>query len=208
MSDSKELNLKENNSKYTILAKSLFVFYLIVSGNYLGNLFGCKTQQVFNENMYVKHLLGFFTLYFFISLVETSDVVPTSLTDRFVFAFVVYIWFIISTRIEVKYWLVLIILLCIIYVLQLNIESENKKELPDSKKIENISKIQKIILYISVIITIIGFLIYLGEKKHEYKKSFNYSTFFSGVAKCKNDDYDKIKLGSIDSIKVALNLKK
>ena len=62
-------NLEDN----AIHLKHLFVLYLIIAGNYLGELFGCKTQKMFQENMYFKHIIGFMTLYFFVLFTSTEE---------------------------------------------------------------------------------------------------------------------------------------
>ena len=53
------------------MSKQLFFFILIISGNYLGELFTCGTQRLFQNNMYIKHLLGLMTMYFFVTFFST-----------------------------------------------------------------------------------------------------------------------------------------
>ena len=54
--------------QYGRSAMAIFIFLLIISGNYLGNLFPCKVQEQFENNIYLKHFLGYFTLLFFVIL--------------------------------------------------------------------------------------------------------------------------------------------
>ena len=48
------------------LNKSLFLLFLVVCGNYIGELLGCKTQKLLSENIFMKHIvllcLIFFTI--------------------------------------------------------------------------------------------------------------------------------------------------
>ena len=44
------------------LNKSLFLLFLVVCGNYIGELLGCKTQKLLSENMYMKHIVLFFII--------------------------------------------------------------------------------------------------------------------------------------------------
>ena len=46
---------------------TIFIFILIISGNFLA-LVPCKLQDELNNNMYVKHLFGLFTMIFFVTL--------------------------------------------------------------------------------------------------------------------------------------------
>jgi hypothetical protein len=193
------------NEKTIISSKNLFILYLVISSNFLANLFGCKIQKAFNENIYIKHLLGFFTLYLFISLVESSSIIGTGLIDKLKFAAIIYIWFILTTRMNIKFWIPFILMLTTIYILQLNIENENKNENPNTEKIEKYKNYQKILVKLSLLVTILGFLVYLGEKKYEYGNSFKFSTFISGVIKCKGDDFGgKSPISIIDSLKKSL----
>ena len=45
-------------------ANALFIFVLIISGNFLADLFPCHIQNLMKNNIYMKHLFGFMILYF------------------------------------------------------------------------------------------------------------------------------------------------
>ena len=53
-------NIQPNTSPFIILC-------LLISGNYLGELFPCRVQQLFSKNMFVKHVLGLLSLMFFVT---------------------------------------------------------------------------------------------------------------------------------------------
>ena len=57
-------------------------------------------------------------------------------------------------------------------------EKEKEKELLNIETISNATTIS------SYILLSIGFLIYLGQKKIEYKTKFNYTTFLLGKSEC------------------------
>ena len=44
---------------------AIFIFTLIISGNFLAQLFPCNIQKLLSNNILVKHLFGFLTLFFF-----------------------------------------------------------------------------------------------------------------------------------------------
>ena len=44
--------------------KGLFLLFLIVSGNFIGNTLGCQIQDLFTNNMKVKEILVFLSIYF------------------------------------------------------------------------------------------------------------------------------------------------
>jgi hypothetical protein len=85
--------LEMNNDDY--LFKGIFLFIFIISGNYLGELLGCRLIKLLNENIIIKHLLGFLTL--FLTLVFTIDL-NTSLIKLFKISCILYIIFILSSK--------------------------------------------------------------------------------------------------------------
>lgn len=165
----------------TILApKYIFVIYLIISGNFMASLFGCRTQDALNNNMWLKHLLGFMTMYFFVILVDSKSKWSDSPRTQFLFTSLFYIIFIITTRMDYKWWVAFIIGLCLIYILNVYKEHD-KTEDKDRKTYETY---QQYLIYIVAVIICIGFIIYYGRKKLEYGDKFDYLTFFLGKTSC------------------------
>jgi hypothetical protein len=185
--------------------KSLFIFYLIISSNFMINLFGCRIQYLFTHNMYLRHLLGFFVVYFFVSLDEPSSIIPLHPTKRMLFSLLVYIWFLITTRMSITFWIPFIVLLTLVYVVQIYKEYETKQKTPDDVKIERMRKAQLYILGFVGLLTIIGFIHYLGGKKYEYGNKFSYRRFIFEKPSC--NDHALHMNGAVnlfDSIKLAL----
>jgi hypothetical protein len=142
--------------------------------------------------MYLKHLFGFFTLLFVVvlnsSLKNRKDIVLKSL--------VLYIFFILLTKTDYNFLIVILILLGLSYVIFLEKDrlekhkDNNSSELATEENTENKINFYEnainIIYIVIILITFVGVLVYMGEKKLEYKKSFNYITFFIGKTDCKN----------------------
>jgi hypothetical protein len=161
-------------------SKSIFVLYLIVSGNYLANLFGCRTQEALNNNMFLKHLLGFMTMYFFVVLVDSKSKWSDNPQTQLLFTFLFYFIFVITTRMDYKWWIVFIIGLCVVYVLQVY-KDHDKTEEKDRKNYETY---QRYLIYLIGLVIIFGFLIYYGRKRLEYGDFFDNSTFLLGKTSC------------------------
>lgn len=195
--DSQTQNIKENIIAFP---KSVFVLYLIISGNFLANLFGCKIQQALQSNMLLKHLLGFMTMYFFIVLIDQSNLSKDPKLQLY-YTIIFYIIFILSTRMDYKWWIIFIISLCIIYIIQ--VYKDHEKTTDSEKQIYN--KYQTYLTYFSGIILLLGFVVYIGKKKAEYKNNFKWSTFLLGKTECSFDNYDDIKLTHSQAIKNAFN---
>ena len=163
-------------------ALALIGFYLVIASNFLKELVGCRLQNLLDSNMYVKHLLGFLLLFILVILVnpENADLKFIQLFGLSVF---VYLWFIITTRSHYIFIIITLILLTIVYIFESKKTrlTEEKKE----KEKEIIEKRQNILIIISIMINIVGFLIYYFEKKREYGRNFRFNDFIIGNIKCK-----------------------
>ena len=157
--------------------KGLFILYLMVSSNYLGNLFGCRIQNELNTNMWLKHILGFLTMYFFVSLVDTSKYSPQL---KLFFALLTYLAFMMSTKMNVKSFYIFITMIGLVYVLYII-----KDTITDQKILEYIDYFQLVLMVAAIIVLIIGFIYYMGEKKIEYKDDYAFSKFLIGAPSCK-----------------------
>jgi hypothetical protein len=166
----------------------LALVYLVISGNYLGNLFGCRVQQLFREEMWLKHLLGFFTAYFLIVL-STPPENYTSLQTIGLTA-VIYAWFFLTTKMHVKLWIPMILAALVAYALYVykkqSLASAEGKE--DPKVVEHrelVEKGQQVAVLFATIVTVLGVIAYYGEKKLEYGAEFDPWIFWTGVPECR-----------------------
>ncbi len=190
-----EKNKEITESKYVLLSKQLFFFFLIVSGNYIGQLLSCNIQHKFITNRYTTHILGLMTMYFFVTFVDSEKFQNPMISVAT--AFGLYLWFIIISLTAHKYTLLVILLIFSIYISNNIFDYYLKREI-DDKHFEYLNKIKNYLqfglLIASIIVTIYSFLIYLSKKKIEYGKKFNYGTFFFGVPQCHFNDMGKRKI--------------
>ena len=167
---------------------SIFIMYLIIAGSFLGGLLGCRTQQLITTNMAVKHLLGLMTMFFFIVMLDSNSKVDTNPANLLIYAFILYMIFVVTTRMDHKWWVAFIVSLFFIYVLQ---AYKDHRDTDDEER-ERYKKYQMNLIYVSAFIVIMGFLIYLGKKKAEYKDQFEFGTFLFGSPQCKFNQPEKM----------------
>ena len=162
---------------------AIFVFVLIVFGNYLGELFPCRVQAIFNSNMYVKHTLGFLTLLFFVAL----TIPEVKEQENFIgYTTLIYLWFIMMAKCYYTIWFVVFGLVGLLYVLQMYKGKEEKKDGEGgAKDLEMIKNAERVLIIGSFVMTVLGFLVYMGAKKIEYKKNFSYLQFIFGMPSCR-----------------------
>ena len=162
--------------------RNVFILFLVLAAGFLQPLFPCNTTKLFTESKPIRHLLGFFTLIFFVVVSDTELDEYMPLGTILATSAVIYLWFLIASKMTANWWLLLIVLLGALYIIDLYEERE-KKEGPDVAA--NLALAKKVILGASMLLTAVGFLIYLGEKKLDYKGKFNYTDFFLSTTSCK-----------------------
>jgi hypothetical protein len=158
----------------------VFVLYLVISSNFLAQLFSCRLQFLLNHSMLAKHLLGYMTLLFFIVLAsnDTTYTANSALMD----SFWIYLIFVVSTRTSFPYLILFLLMASILYIIHIY---QTKQVLIIYDQRLETSK--KILQYAMMIVLMVGFVFYLMEKKMEYKHKFSWTTFLLGRPQCKDN---------------------
>ena len=146
----------------------------------------------------------YLTITFLVVLLEDLD---KNLTEVFLVSFYLYLIFILISKTEYGFFIAIIILTAVIYVLYLkrNEIAKRKEDTTSNEELEKLEKTKNLIIKINngisivvFILAFIGFMIYMGRKKFEYKNNFNYLTFIFGKVECK---------GTISNIDYSTSLK-
>ena len=175
----------------------LFLLYIALSFNYLIPLIPCSTTRLIEDSMLVRHLIAFVSIVFFSILSDSefgdfNDIFPILVSCLFVYA-----WFMISSKMTANWWIPLILLLATLYIM--NMYREHVTVL--TKDMEHyLDYAEYAAITVSALITFFGFIIYVGEKKIDYRGKFNYTTLLLGTATCKKTPS---KVPYWDSLKAA-----
>jgi len=164
---------------------SIFLFYLLIFCNYTKELIGCKLNYYLSTNMYAKHLVAFLLLYFLIIVVDSDNIENTYLYNIGI-SFLIYILFIITTRIPYYIIIVILILLIILYIINKLKKKEQEKNLETKNEVNKYFYMELSLIFIIMILMSIGFVYYGLEKYCEYGKKFSILTFILGNTTCKN----------------------
>ena len=169
----------------------LFLLLLAVSGNFIAETFGCQTQELLSESIMAKQIMTFFIIFFTISYSNSDTENPTT---KLIKSSIVYIFFLLFTKMNIFPTVVVLFLLMGLYISNnykkffistFNKKKSNKNLVSHQDKIKNITKIQKILIIGVTIVISMGFFNYYKEKQIEYKNSFEFRKFIFGVVKCK-----------------------
>jgi hypothetical protein len=162
----------------------LVLIYLVISGNYLGNLFGCRVQELFHKSMAMKHLLGLFTAYFLIILASPPE--NYSPMETIALSASIYFWFFLTTKMHYTFWIpMMVTALAAFFLYNYKRHIESKEE--EKKDRTWMLEMQKVFLGISAVSTILGTLAYYGEKKIEYGAAFSAWDFWLGKPECRRN---------------------
>ena len=199
------LNLSPELTKkaedYISLANGIFLLLLAVSGNFVAETLGCKTQYALSNNMYLKNLVILFMIYFTINYSSTDVEHPLWALQGTV---IIWIFFVLFSRMRPMYTLAVIILLLITYILNnfrkyykatapppkddKSVKMGQNKEEDNDKKQSALDKqlfeLQAVSLGSASLLILVGSMMYLRDKKREYGNKFEILKFIFGVKKC------------------------
>jgi hypothetical protein len=174
------------------LIHPIFIFILIISSNFLAELFPCPIQKTLKENILLKHIFAFLTLLFFAVLVDPFK--QTDFNTMVMSSIFLYSVFLIMVNSNAFCFICSLAILGVLYILNLKKNAVNnsmaeKDDVENSEEIKTVQRIDfatRFLMAGFVITTFSGFFIYMGEKKLEYKSKFNYFTFVFGKSTCRN----------------------
>lgn len=174
----------ENISNISGLVSNLSIFLFIIAANFATDIYSCSLRHIFNEYMFVKHMLGFFIMLFFVGLVRENK---SNIQTKILETFILYFWFIFIMRAPTIITIITIFIICSIYLINLYIEDiENKltenKEINEenSKDIEFYKNLTNILFVVSFLFSIIGTIIYIIALKNNYGNKFSIYLFLLG----------------------------
>lgn len=169
----KEFELKTNNiliikdNKIKYISLSLLIFYLTISTNFIGELYNKELLVLLKNNYTLKHILGFLTLITGI-VVVTND---GDFWEIIKISSIIYILFLMSTKISPKYMFSSLILILIIYLIN-KIKSKNLS-IQKKKELNNLEIFLSICAIIIIIYRFI-FTYYIYINKYKYINIIKY----------------------------------
>lgn len=180
----KNMDINQSIIPVDQLLRGIFLFIIAVSGNFIAELLSCNTQKLLTTNMYIKHFIGLLIIYFAIGFTNSEKAVHPFLT--LFNSLIVYILFILFSKMNLYFTVISFSLLTILYVLNdfNSYYTENNDENKNDENIEIIKKIEKA-LYIILPLTILsGVFIYFIKQQKDKGKLWDTSKFIFGISKC------------------------
>jgi hypothetical protein len=135
--------LGSNLTKLFMPGFAIFGLYLLIGSAALYPIFSKEVRNLLEKNLIARHILGFFSLLFFIVLSGAQDV---QYLHTLLFTAFLYLWFLLTTRLNLTFWLITMFVFATLFSLQLY---KQTKDLPHWEK--------KILTEIEYVGTAIGF---------------------------------------------------
>jgi hypothetical protein len=172
-----------SNNNLSPILKATLLLFISIAGNFLAQTLGCKTQ-FYLENMYVKHILILFMIYFTIDFTQGEEIVNPIVNIKK--AIIIWVIFHLFTHLDIIPTVIVLLIFMVLFFIS-NYLIYLKKIGKDGSNLDKILKKTESVLYVVTMIIIIGgFFYYYLEKKNEYGNKFNILQFIFGVKKCKS----------------------
>ena len=147
------------------------IFYILNASNSNNLLMSNQIREYIKDNKYMQHIIGFMTMFILITL---SGVVDNRLA--LFYALIGYIWFIFSTKLDIHWNLIIIILLFVGYMIENHMDVtesliKSDKVLSDTEKDAIITANNDYSSWLVggiIIITCIGTIFYSHKKQEQY----------------------------------------
>jgi len=162
--------------------KGLFLLILAIGGGYTAETLGCKTQKLLSSNMYVKHMISLFILFFSISLFDTGEVKHP--IDIFKSALGIYLLFLCFTKMDIRLTAIVFLLMAGNYVLNLYINYLIENQPEEIHQQVLLGKIKVNIYKLIILLIVVGFVMYFKKQYTEHSKGWSTKKFLFGVRKC------------------------
>ena len=154
----------------------LFLLYLIILGNFSGELLNCRIQELFTEVAIAKHVIIFFTIYYFINLTSPEENNPIHNLYKSAF---MHLIFIISRDLPILHTLIILFIMFVIKFLDDYKRFHYKNKNHPTYKL--LSKIKIGLSIIIFIILITGFIQYTKFEFKSHKKNWSWRKYLIGL---------------------------
>jgi|TARA_B110000259_G_C13867026_1_gene343232 hypothetical protein len=178
----------ENSIFYSInsinsinLINSIFILILVSSSGLVGDILSCKYTKFIMNNIYIKHLVAYLTIYLLRTNLFTYNEHPLINLRR---SLLLYILFLILMRQNLIFTSILFTLIFLIHFLYEYSKYYNFHNNDDNKNKKNINNILRFLSIIVIILSLIGLVINYYERKNEYGSNFNTLKFILGNISC------------------------
>ena len=182
-----EVPVSTSVSTGNILIKGALLVFLAMSGNFLAELLGCKTQKLLAENMWAKHIILIFSIYFAVGFTTNLNPV-TNMRDTLV----IWLIFLLFTKLSVAFTGIIFICLAGLYITQNFLDYYKVQSSLSKKTLDLIVKVKNMFTIGLIIILIIGFTLYSRQQFLDHRDDFSAIKLLFGTISCDHQDLQNL----------------
>ena len=171
------------------IGKILLLTYIIIASSYCSNLFSNGLKKAIETNRYVQHIILILLIMTLMILFGNPFGVQLSSSHTFnivIITLLIYVWFILTTKLDLSWNIGIIILLAIYFLYESKISNDINLQLKDSlinsetktNIVNTFIKTNNYVLTGIFGITVIGTLFYTSEKNVQHGGGFNPINFW------------------------------
>lgn len=161
---------------------AIILFYLFASDTYTNDLISKQLRNFLDKNRYAHHIIGILFMVYVYTLVSKID----NIKEIIAYAFFTYVLFVLTTKLDLQWNIMLIIVMIIGFLYNYQFENKLKEKMADvsldSEDIQRMKKEhRKKMLYVLIgmtVITVIGVSLYSNKQKIQYGGGFSIDRFF------------------------------
>lgn len=171
------------------IGKILLLTFIIISSSYCSNLLSNGLKNALETNRYVQHIMLIILIMSMMILFGNPFGVKLSTNHTInivIITLLIYAWFILMTKLDLAWFISVIILLTIYFLYESKATIDLNQQLDDgavqtetkAHLINTFIQINNYILMAIFGVTVVGSLFYGGEKQVQYGGGFNIEKFW------------------------------
>uniref|UniRef100_A0A6C0ECR3 Uncharacterized protein n=1 Tax=viral metagenome TaxID=1070528 RepID=A0A6C0ECR3_9ZZZZ len=168
-------NISMADGKTISLTKIVMLFYMLIGANFMTHLVSKQMKKFVQDNRLVQHIIGIISM---VVLITTFGII-SDVKLALLYSFIAYLFFILTTKMDLHINLIIVLLLVIAYLYETNIdidiEKKNKVLTAEEKLklIEKDTQYKKSMVIIIFLVTVVGTVMYNNKKNIQYGGGFS-----------------------------------
>ena len=171
------------------IGRVILLTYVILASGYCSSLFSKGLKQAIEDNRMVQHLLLLILIIALMTIIGNPlgvEVTENQQLNIIISSLIIYVWFILTTKLDLSWNIGVIILLVIYFLFESKMSIDLSIQLKDtnvslntkSELVQTFVTNNNIVLVGIFGITLIGTLFYTNEKQVQYGGGFSLTNFW------------------------------
>lgn len=175
------IKISDDNNP-NVLLKVLVVFYILIGSSLIQPLLSKQWRKLVENDRIIQHVIGITTLIALTTLLSEGKLDNMTII---IYSIMGYMWFIFSTKLDVHWNIVIMVLLVIAFMYYNTLEHKNSLvyldknlTLEEKQKITEKNSLNTIFIMFGIfLVTVIGVMFYSNKKEVQYGGGYDIINF-------------------------------